>query len=129
MIKQQSGYIALITVLIVGAISTTIAATLLVTGTDAQRGSLVLQRSVQARALVGACVEEALQLIHDNTAYTGTGNLNLGQGSCTYTVTNTGGVNRSVAVSATVNSVVRRAQVYVTIGTTSISITSWQEVS
>lgn len=125
----QSGYIALISILIIGAISTAVAVTLLVTGSDAQRSSLITQRAIQARSLASACAEEALQRIHDNTGYTGTGNLSLGAGSCSYTVTNTGGTARSVAASGTVNGVVRRVQVYVTINASSISITSWQEVS
>jgi hypothetical protein len=126
---RQSGYIALISILVIGAISTAVALVLLATGADAQRASLAVQRSIQARNLANSCAEEALQRIHDNTGYTGTGNLNLGTGSCSYTVTNTGGTSRSVAATGTVNSVVRRVQVYVTINASSISITSWQEVS
>jgi hypothetical protein len=126
---RQSGYIALISILVIGAISTAVALVLLATGADAQRGSLATQRSIQARSLANTCAEEALQRIHDNTGYTGTGNINLGTGSCSYTVTNTGGTSRSVAASGTVNNVVRRVQVYVTINASSISITSWQEVS
>ncbi len=127
--NQQSGYIALISILVIGAISTAVALVLLATGADAQRSSLAVQRSIQARSLANACAEEALQRIHDNTGYTGTGGLTLGNGTCSYTVTNTGGTARSVAASGTVNSVVRRVQVYVTINASSISITSWQEVS
>lgn len=130
MIQQaQQGYIALLAVLIVGAAATAIALTLLMTGTDAQRSTLITQQSTQARQLANACAEEALLVIHDNTAYTGTGNLTLATGSCTYTVTNTGSSTRTISTSATINNVVRRVTVYVTIGASSISITSWQEVS
>jgi hypothetical protein len=129
MVKQlEQGYVALIAVLIIGAASTAIALGLLMTGVDSQRSVDVSQRSAQARNIANACAEEALQVLHDNTSFTGNGNLTLGQGSCTYTVANTGGSNRSVTVSATVTSVVRRVQVHVTIGVSSISITSWQEV-
>ncbi len=127
--QNQQGYIALLAVLIVGAAATAIALTLLSTGTDAQRSTLITQQSTQARQLANACAEEALLVIHDNTAYTGTGSLTLGAGSCTYTVTNTGSTTRTISTSATINNVVRRAIVYVTIGASSISITSWQEVS
>lgn len=125
---QQSGYVALMAVLIVGAASLATALALLTTGTDAQRAQLVYQQSVQARSLATACAEEALQRMHDTTTYTGTGNLTLGQGTCTYTVTNTGGNNRTIVTSGTVNNVVRKLNVYATIGVSSISITSWQEV-
>lgn len=129
MMQSQNGYVALLGVLIIGAVSTAVGLALLMAGVDGQRGAYVLQRSHQARGLLQACAEEALQVVHDDTNYTGTNNLNLGQGSCTYTVANTGGSNRTITVSATVNSVVRRAEVYVTIGASSISITSWKEVS
>lgn len=125
----QSGYIALLAVLIVGAASLAIALTLLITGTDSQRSTLVLQQSTQARSLASSCAEEALQVMHDNTSFTGTNNLSLGQGSCTYTVTNTGGSTRTIDTTGTVNSIARKLRLNVTIGASSLSITSWQEVS
>ncbi len=125
----QKGYVALLAVLIIGAASLAISLALLTAGADSQRGTLVTQQSAQARSLASSCAEEALEQMHDNTAFTGTNSLLLGQGSCSYTVTNTGGTGRIIDVTGTVNSVVRRAKIYVTISASSISITSWQEVS
>jgi hypothetical protein len=127
--RLQRGYIALLAILVIGAASLAIATALLVTATDSQRFTLVVQQSSQARALAATCVEQALQAMHDNTSFTGTNNLSLGAGSCTYTVTNLGGSSRQIDTSGTVGNVVRRIQVYATIGASSISITSWQEVS
>jgi len=127
--SASEGYVALLAVLILGAISTTVAVTLLITGTDSQRSTLVSQQSAQARNLSGTCAEEALQIIHDNTLYTGSNSMTLGQGGCTYTVTNTGGNARTIDATGTVSNVVRKVKVYATINTSSISITSWQEVS
>ena len=127
--SRESGYIALLSVLIVGAAASAVALTLLVTGTDAQRSGLVSQQAGQARWLVNACAEEALQQIHDATSYTGTNTLNLTAGSCNYTVTSTDSSTRTITASASLNNVVRKVTVYVTIGSSSISITSWQEVS
>lgn len=127
--SSEKGYVALLSVLVLGAVATAAAIAMLVAGADSQREALVSQRSSQARGLVDACVEEALQQIHDNTAFTGTNNLALGQGSCTYTVTNTGAATRTISANSTVGSVVRKVTVYVTIGASTISITSWQEVS
>lgn len=126
---KQHGYIALMAVLIVGAAATAIAVGLLVAGTDSQRTSLVIQQSAQARGLAAACGEEALQQIHDNTAFTGTGNLTQGQGTCTYTVTNAGGNNRTIDASGTVGGAIRKLQISATVGATAITITSWQEVA
>lgn len=127
--QDQSGYVALLSVLILGAVAASIGIALLVSGIDSQRSGLVGQQSKQARALATACAQEALQTIHDTTSYTGTSNLTLGQGSCTYTVTNTGVSSRTIVVSGVVGNVVKKIQVYVTIGSSSISVTSWQEVT
>lgn len=127
--RNQSGYIALLAVLITGAAATAISLVLLTAGSDSQRSALTEQQSKQSRSLAVACTEEALQIVHDNIAFAGTNTLSLGQGSCTYVVTVLTGTTRSIAVSGTVGNVVRKIQAYVTIGTTSISVTSWQEVS
>lgn len=126
---DNGGYIALLAVLIVGAVATAISLALLAIGADSQRSTLVEQESREARALAIACAEEALQQIHDLLPFTGTGSLTLGPGTCSYTVTNTGTSTRTITTSATVDTVVRKNQIYVTIGSSSISITSWQEVS
>jgi len=125
---NESGYIALLSVLILGAAAVAICLALLTTGADSQRSGIVEQQSKQARALATACAQEALQQIHDNIAFAGSNTLSLGQGSCTYTVVVSAGTTRTVTASGTVGVVVRKAQVYVTIGASSISITSWQEV-
>lgn len=127
--QNSNGYVALMTVLIVGAASVAISLALLVTGTDSQRSTLIEQQSIQAKSLASACAEEALQQIHDDTAFTGTNNLSLGQGSCSYTVTNTGGSNRTITANGVVNGTTRKLEIYATINVSSISIVSWQEVS
>lgn len=125
---SQSGYVALLSVLILGAVATSVGIALLVSGTDSQRASLVEQQSKQARAAAVACAEEALQTIHDTTTYTGSNNLTLSSSSCSYTVTNNGGASRTILATGTAGNVVKKVQVYVTIGASSISVTSWQEV-
>jgi hypothetical protein len=124
----EKGYIALITVLIVGAVATAISVALMLSGADSQRASTITQNSTGARGLVSACAEEALQVIHDNTSFTGSGNLTLGPGTCTYNVTTLGGNDRIIDVSGTVNATVRRAQLSITIGS-SITINYWQDIA
>lgn len=126
--NNQSGYIALLAVLIVGAVATATSLVLLATSANSQRSALTSQQAKQARALAVACSEEALQLINEDTAYTGTGNLTLGQGSCTYTVASTGASTRTIATTATVGNILRKIQISVTIGASNITITSWQDI-
>jgi len=126
---QQGGYVALMAVLMIGAAATAIALGLLVGGTDSQRSTLVAQQSAQARSAANACAEEALQVMHDTTSYVGTSNLTLATGACSYTVSSTGASTRIIDTTGTVGDVVRRVKIYVTITSSSLSITSWQEVS
>jgi len=128
-VAAEAGYVALIAVLVIGAAAVAISLALLTTGIDSQRSALVSQQSKQAHGLAVACANEALQQVHDASSFTGSNNLSLGQGSCTYTVTNTGASTRTIIASGTVGDVVRKVQAYVTINASSISVTLWQEVS
>lgn len=125
----QSGYVALLTVLIVGAVAVAAALVLVATSADSQRTALIAQQSKQARSLAVACGEEGLQAIRENIYYTGTASLTLGQGTCNYTIASTAISTRTITVVATVNNTSRKIQINVTIGTSNISITSWQDVS
>ncbi|HTE58609.1 MAG TPA: hypothetical protein VK694_07785 [Verrucomicrobiae bacterium] len=125
---ESSGFIVLLAVLIVGAVSLAMATLLLTRGIDTQKATLSNQQSVQARGLAGACAEEGLQQIRDNTSYIGTNNLNLGAGTCTYTVASAGASTRTVTVSAAVGAATRKTTAYATIGTSTISVTAWQDV-
>lgn len=127
--SDQKGYVALLSVLIMGAVSLSVGLALLLQGADSQRQTLVLQQSMQARGLAQACAEEALQQMYTSNSFTGTNTMNLGQGSCTYAVTSTGGSNRTIDTSGIVNDVVRRIKIHATITTSIISVISWQEVS
>lgn len=125
----ESGYIALISVLIIGAVSVTIATALLVTGADAQQENLSRQQSLIAQQAAAGCAEEALQQIHDNTAFTATNTaVTIDTANCNYTVTNTGSSTRTITTTSTSGNVVRKIQVYVTINASSLSISSWQEM-
>ncbi|HSX34101.1 MAG TPA: hypothetical protein VLF62_00465 [Candidatus Saccharimonadales bacterium] len=129
--RQQGGYIALMAVLILGAVATAIGITLLLTGTDAQRLTLGEQQSRQARALAVACGQEALQQIHDNLAFTATNtSMNLGQGSCKYSVGTSSGIGsvRLVSASGTVGDITRKVQAGVTVNASTITVSSWQDM-
>lgn len=126
--KGQSGYIVLISVLIIGAVGVAVAVAVLWLGLGDSKGSFALEQSNQAKALANACSDEALQQIRDSTSYTGTGNLTLGQGTCTYTVTNTGGTSRTITSTGTVGTVVRKVKITIDTINPSINVTSWKEV-
>jgi hypothetical protein len=128
-IKQRSGYIALLSVIIVGAIATTIAVTFTLLGIGLSATSFAQEQASQARGLANACLEEGLQQIRNSVPYTGSGNLSIGQGTCTYTVTNLGGSNRLVIASSTVGTIIRKVQTNVTAIRPLIVTNSWLEVA
>ena len=127
--QSENGFIVLITVLVIGAVSMAIAVSVLWLGVGDSRSSFALEQSNQAKALANACAEEGLQQIRDSTPFTGTGNLTLGQGTCTYTVTNQGGQNRTVTSTATVGTILRKVKVIIDDINPDINVTSWQEVA
>lgn len=126
--NNQRGYITLLSVLIFGAIGIAITISLLLLGMGSSRTSFAYEQSHQAKALANACAEEAMQQIRDSTPFTGSGTLNLGKGSCTYTVTSQGGQNRAVAASGTVGTIIRKVKIILSAINPQIVVTSWQEL-
>ncbi|HEU4965939.1 MAG TPA: hypothetical protein VFT53_00470 [Candidatus Saccharimonadales bacterium] len=127
--SPQAGYVALLSVLVLGAISLAASLILLISSADTQRAAAVADHAVQARSMADTCTDEALQQIHDNPDFTGTQNYLLGPYGCTFTVTSAGSNNYSIASSASISNVTRKVLAYASIQSSQIGITSWQEVS
>lgn len=126
---NPKGYIALVSVLVTGAVGTVLAVALILLGLSSSRSSLSDQQAYQARGLANACAEEGLQQIRDVNSFTGSGGLSIGQGTCTYTVTDLGGENREIESVGTVNQVVRKVDIFLNQINPNIGITSWTEVA
>lgn len=127
--KFQSGYVALVAMLIIGAVGVVIVVSTILLGLGASRTSFTLEQSSQAKALANACAEESLQHIRDSTPYTGSDTLILGQGSCSYTVTTGGGQNRTITANGLVGTVIRKISISIDKINPEINITSWVEVA
>lgn len=125
----KKGYITLIAVIVVLAIASAIATSLLLLGIGSSRSSLSLEQSNQSKALANACSEQALQEIRNNPSFSGSGNLNLGSGSCTYTVQNLGGESRLVNSSGLIGTIIRKVKINLNQINPKINISSWQEVA
>ncbi|HLC38738.1 MAG TPA: hypothetical protein VJJ80_01240 [Patescibacteria group bacterium] len=124
-----SGYITLISVLIAGAVSLSVAISLILLGLGSSRTSFSKEQSGQAKSLANACAEEGLQKIRDATSYEGSGSLILGPGTCNYTVTIQSGQNRTVTATGTVKSVIKKVRVTLDTISPQIHLTSWLEVA
>jgi len=126
--KDNNGYILLLAVLIIGSVALAISLSVVLLSTDAQRTSFAIVQSNQAKALANTCAEQALEEIRELDSYTGTSGLTLGEGTCSFSVTNLGGEVRNIEASGTVDNVTRRVEVDINQITTNINISSWQEV-
>ncbi len=123
---KTRGYITLLAVLIVGAIGTAIAVTILTLGIDASRAALTQQLAQAAKAAASACAEEALEQIRLNANYSGSGSLSFANSNCTYTVT--GGVSTTSAATGISGTVTRKVKVILSTVQPLLTPSSWQEV-
>lgn len=124
----MSGYIALVSVIVVGAVGVAIVVSLLLLGLGSMRTSFADAQGGIARSYANSCAEEALQKINENTSFTGTSSISFSSGTCNYSVQNTGGSNRNVEVTGTVGTIVRKVKITINAVSPLIGISSWQEV-
>ena len=122
------GYIVLISILILGAVSTSIVISVLLLGLGSSKTSFALEQSYQAKALADACAEEALQQIQQSTGFSGSDTLTFGKGSCDYTVEQQG-QNRSISTTGTVQNIIRKVSIQVDTVVPSLTIGSWQDIA
>lgn len=127
--KIKNGYIALISVLIIGAVGLSIVVSLVLLSVGSSRTSFALEQSNQAMALADTCAEEALQQIWNLDTYTASNvSISLGQGNCVYTVSSAS-VPKTITASGIVGIVVRRVSITVDSLHPYVHASSWQEVT
>ncbi len=125
--NTEGGFVALLAVLISGAVAVAIGVSLIMLGIGASRTSLAVEQSGQAKALANDCAEEALQKIRESTTFSGNGNLSIGGGTCTYAVTAGSGQTRLISATGTNGSIMRKVTISITQINPTITISSWQE--
>jgi len=125
---QNKGFVVLIAMLIISAAAIAIASSLILTGLDSSRSGFALEQSYQAKALADLCTEEALQVIHDDTGFSGVGSVVGGLGGCKYEVFDLGGDERRIEAYGTVDTTVRRVITTINDLSAAINVNSWQEV-
>ena len=126
--SDNRGFAALVGVLIFGGFAIAITSAMMYSGMRSKQSSLVLRQSYEAKAIGRACADTALQSIHDNTSYTGSGSVTLGTGSCTYTVTSGGGAIRTISVTSTVGRITKTFTIVTSQVSPTIVVSSWREV-
>lgn len=128
---KKSGLVALVTVLVTGAVGLAVAVSLVLLGLGSSRTSLILSQSVTARAYADSCAEEALQKLRESVYYAGSETIALSEGSCQIqpVLGTPGNFNRTIQTTGTVGTIVRKVEVIVSEIQPTINITSWEEVA
>jgi len=125
----NKGYIALISVILMAAIGSALMISLIASGIDASKTDFSLQQAGSARSLASSCTEEALQIILETSTTTGSGNLTVASGTCSYFITSINGQNITINATGVLGTVTRKIQVVIATTTPGISLSSWEEVA
>jgi len=126
--KERRGYILLITILVISAVGVSSVVSVILLGVGFSKTSLVFKQSHFARGLADSCLEVALGRIRDNNNFSGTGNVTMTFGTCTYSVP-AGAVPKTVTASGTAGTVVRKVSATITVFKPAMLLSAWQEVA
>ncbi|PJA90483.1 MAG: hypothetical protein CO137_00165 [Candidatus Magasanikbacteria bacterium CG_4_9_14_3_um_filter_32_9] len=126
---ENRGFVTLISVLTLGAVSLSIVLALLFLGTDYTRTNIDTIKFSQAKYGAETCAEEALERIRDSIPYTGTDTLILNDGTCILEVISTGGENRTIKATGVIGNSTRKIRITINQITPIINITSWEELA
>jgi hypothetical protein len=126
--RGERGYIALLSVIVIGAIGTVVMLTIMLSGINSTKTDIALQKSGSAKVVASSCGEEALQKILETGTTTSSGNLTIGQGTCSYTITSTTSQNLIINATGIVGTLVSKVKIVVATTSPTILLSSWQEV-
>lgn len=124
---MRNGFSTLFIVIILGSLSLSLVLMLSSSSLLMVKSSGDLKTSYEAKSLVSACAEVALQSIRENNNFIGTSSVTLSSNLCNYTITNTGGTTRMIVVISSINSITRSLNI-ITSSFNPLIISSWQEI-
>ena len=130
-INFKGGYVALMSVIILGVVGVLITTTLYMTGIESVQSSDLYIKSYQAKTLADACAEISIQKIINVPSTLESGNLVIGNSVCSFAITNGFSTVKYILSSANIDNVIRKVSVIVdpaqTTPSHTIKILSWQE--
>ena len=127
---KKDAYIALITIIIISAVTLLIAASASLFGVSETDMGLIEDQSTQSYYLANACAEYSLEKLKNNINYTGNETIDIDNGSCyIYLPEGSGNENRTIKVTGTLANKTRKIKIIIEKINPSMIITSWQEVS
>ncbi len=125
----KPGYILLITVVIIGAISSAILASLLLLGNSSSVVSFSIHQSANAEAYSQACAEYALQKLRNDPNYSGNETKIFASGTCDILpIGGIGNENRLLCTEGVSGDAVRRLQIIIERVLPKVRIGTFEEV-
>ncbi|MBA3679122.1 hypothetical protein H0W80_02940 [Candidatus Saccharibacteria bacterium] len=133
---NRPGFISLLTVILVGAVASSVALIILFSGVTSSKTSFSVTQSAQAKAAANACAELALGVIQANittpTPTTNSYTIDINtKAQCDYSITGVApnySVNSTGTVDATGKNIKKRVSVTLNQVGPTLNIASWQEV-
>lgn len=128
--QQKGGYIALISVLIAGALMLLVGVGSSLRGVDTLNAVSGEESSLRASALADACAEEALMRLKGDVAYAGNETIIVGGGeTCrVLSLSGVGNTDRILLTQGVVNNYVRNVRVDIAQVNPSLTIRTWSTV-
>ena len=128
--KRKNGFVTLMSVIVIGAVGTSVALTLLLLGTDSLRSTQTLFESAKAKAYADTCAEEALLSLRQDINYAGGATINFPDGSCDILpIDNNGTQTPLVKIEGTVGLTKRRVEILARQVNPQLTINYWREVA
>lgn len=127
-INYKRGYIALFSVIIIGAIGVAIMLSIMLLGVSTSRTDFALQQAGNAKMLASSCAEEALQKISETGTTSSMGNMTIASGTCSYIILSQNGQNVTINSTGITGTITSKVKVLIATTTPSVVLTSWQEV-
>lgn len=128
-IANRKGFVALISVMIIGAIGLLIVVYIAAMGMGATQKSFAIEQSNRAKYFAESCAEEALMKIREDENFQGTDTFSFEDGECFYEVLNLGGEQRIINAQGTAGNNIRREKIEVSEMGEKILLSSWNEVA
>ena len=125
--QPERGYIALLTVLVLGAVAASLALSLFA-GSGSSDALIATEDNLRARGYAESCAEEVLHLIRTTTSYTGTNTLTWTDGSCSATVVAGSGENRTITGTGLSGGSTQRLTITLTAINPLLTVSSWQDL-
>lgn len=123
--KKIEGYVALTTVIIVGAVVMVITLSISIISISGIQTSLSTKKSSESLDITDGCGELVLREIRNNPSYSAT-SLTLQQGTCNLQITENAG-NYIIIIDTTIESHTKTVTIDATRTASGVSVNSWQQ--